>query len=38
MIRVMTLALDRVGKDLNSIKGGGACHLQEKILAEAADT
>lgn len=28
----------RVDKDLNAIKGGGACHLREKVLAEAADT
>jgi ribose 5-phosphate isomerase A len=28
----------RVDKDLNCIKGGGACHLREKVLAEAADT
>jgi len=29
---------NRVDKDLNAIKGGGACHLREKVLAEAADT
>ncbi|KAI0083881.1 ribose-5-phosphate isomerase [Irpex rosettiformis] len=29
---------DEVDKDLNSIKGGGACQLREKVLAEAADT
>lgn len=29
---------DRVDGDLNCIKGGGACHLREKVLAEAADT
>jgi hypothetical protein len=29
---------NRVDKDLNCIKGGGACHLREKVLAEAADT
>lgn len=28
----------RVDKDLNSIKGGGACQLREKVLAEAANT
>ena len=28
----------RVDHDLNCIKGGGACHLREKVLAEAADT
>ena len=26
----------RVDHDLNCIKGGGACHLREKVLAEAA--
>ncbi|KAH9944649.1 ribose 5-phosphate isomerase A-domain-containing protein [Amylocystis lapponica] len=29
---------DEVDYDLNAIKGGGACHLREKVLAEAADT
>lgn len=29
---------DEVDKDLNCIKGGGACHLREKVLAEAART
>ncbi|KIP03655.1 hypothetical protein PHLGIDRAFT_110604 [Phlebiopsis gigantea 11061_1 CR5-6] len=29
---------DEVDNDLNCIKGGGACHLREKVLAEAADT
>ncbi|KAK7689600.1 ribose-5-phosphate isomerase rki1 [Cerrena zonata] len=29
---------DEVDGDLNCIKGGGACHLREKVLAEAADT
>ncbi|KAG6837400.1 ribose-5-phosphate isomerase rki1 [Arthromyces matolae] len=28
----------RVDNDLNCIKGGGACHLREKIVAEAAST
>ncbi len=28
----------RVDSNLNSIKGGGACQLREKVLAEAADT
>lgn len=28
----------RVDLDLNCIKGGGGCHLREKVLAEAADT
>lgn len=30
--------LSRVDNALNSIKGGGACQLREKVLAEAADT
>ncbi|KIM80104.1 hypothetical protein PILCRDRAFT_822618 [Piloderma croceum F 1598] len=29
---------DEVDRDLNCIKGGGACHLREKVLAEAAKT
>ncbi|KAG2743758.1 nagb/rpia/CoA transferase-like protein [Suillus brevipes Sb2] len=29
---------DEVDLDLNCIKGGGACHLREKVLAEAAKT
>ncbi|ORX33509.1 ribose 5-phosphate isomerase A-domain-containing protein [Kockovaella imperatae] len=29
---------DEVDDELNSIKGGGACQLREKVLAEAADT
>ncbi|TFY51226.1 hypothetical protein EVG20_g11101, partial [Dentipellis fragilis] len=29
---------DEVDGDLNCIKGGGACHLREKVLAEAAVT
>ncbi|KAG5351967.1 hypothetical protein C0989_004370 [Termitomyces sp. Mn162] len=29
---------DEVDKNLNSIKGGGACHLREKVVAEAAST
>ncbi|KAG8824254.1 ribose-5-phosphate isomerase rki1 [Serendipita sp. 399] len=29
---------DEVDEDLNCIKGGGACHLREKVLAEAAET
>ena len=28
----------RVDTQLNCIKGGGACHLREKVLAEAATT
>jgi len=29
---------DEVDAQLNCIKGGGACHLREKVLAEAAET
>ncbi|KAG6879406.1 hypothetical protein C0992_002888 [Termitomyces sp. T32_za158] len=29
---------DEVDKNLNCIKGGGACHLREKVIAEAAST
>lgn len=29
---------DEVDRHLNCIKGGGACHLREKVLAEAAET
>ncbi|KAF8649065.1 hypothetical protein AX16_006038 [Volvariella volvacea WC 439] len=29
---------DEVDENLNCIKGGGACHLREKVLAEAAKT
>ncbi|EIN05488.1 hypothetical protein PUNSTDRAFT_107172 [Punctularia strigosozonata HHB-11173 SS5] len=29
---------DEVDKDLNCVKGGGACHLREKVIAEAAET
>ena len=29
---------DEVDDGLNAIKGGGACHLREKVLAEAANT
>lgn len=29
---------DRVDNELHSIKGGGACQLREKVLAEAATT
>ncbi|KAI8453303.1 ribose-5-phosphate isomerase [Phakopsora pachyrhizi] len=28
---------DEIDSDLNAIKGGGACHLREKVLAEAAE-
>ena len=34
----LTLVCDRVDHNLNCIKGGGACHLREKVLAEAAET
>jgi hypothetical protein len=30
--------LSRVDLELNCIKGGGACHLREKVIAEAANT
>lgn len=30
--------LRRVDAELNCIKGGGGCHLREKVLAEAAET
>jgi ribose 5-phosphate isomerase len=30
--------MGRVDDQLNSIKGGGACQLREKVLAEAAET
>ncbi|KAJ2933110.1 hypothetical protein H1R20_g3983, partial [Candolleomyces eurysporus] len=29
---------DEVDRNLNCIKGGGACHLREKVIAEAAET
>ncbi|TEB30945.1 ribose-5-phosphate isomerase [Coprinellus micaceus] len=29
---------DEVDRELNLIKGGGACHLREKVIAEAAET
>lgn len=29
---------DEVDSKLNCIKGGGACHLREKVIAEAAQT
>lgn len=32
------LTLNRIDANLNCIKGGGACHLREKVLAEAAKT
>lgn len=38
VIDVTVDGADEVDKDLNAIKGGGACHLREKVLAEAADT
>lgn len=41
-MRVLTDPLSRtfrrVDDNLNSIKGGGACQLREKVLAEAAET
>jgi hypothetical protein len=30
--------VNRIDHELNCIKGGGACHLREKVLAEAAKT
>lgn len=30
--------LNRIDSSLNAIKGGGACQLREKVLAEAAKT
>ncbi len=30
--------IPRVDNQLNAIKGGGACQLREKVLAEAAET
>ena len=30
--------MERVDEKLHSIKGGGACQLREKVLAEAAET
>lgn len=35
---MLILASLRVDSNLNSIKGGGACQLREKVLAEAAET
>ena len=35
---IFSMILHRVDHDLNCIKGGGACHLREKVLAEAAET
>jgi ribose 5-phosphate isomerase A len=32
------LIIGRVDDQLNAIKGGGACQLREKVLAEAAKT
>jgi len=34
----INLHLSRVDHALNCVKGGGACHLREKVLAEAATT
>ncbi|KAI0713241.1 ribose 5-phosphate isomerase [Earliella scabrosa] len=38
LIDVTIDGADEVDHDLNCIKGGGGCHLREKVLAEAADT
>lgn len=38
LIDVTIDGADEVDETLNCIKGGGACHLREKVLAEAADT
>ena len=35
---LLIFTIVRVDKSLNCIKGGGACQLQEKVLAEAAKT
>ena len=35
---IFSMISHRVDHDLNCIKGGGACHLREKVLAEAAET
>lgn len=37
MIDVTIDGADDVDWALNAIKGGGACHLREKVLAEAAE-
>jgi hypothetical protein len=36
--KLLSLTIVRVDLDLNCIKGGGACQLREKVLAEAANT
>jgi len=38
IIDVTVDGADEVDQYLNCIKGGGGCHLREKVLAEAADT
>jgi len=38
VINVTIDGADEVDTALNCIKGGGACHLREKVLAEAAET
>lgn len=38
LIDVTLDGADEVDDALNAIKGGGACHLREKVLAEAAKT
>ena len=35
---LLIFTIVRVDKSLNCIKGGGACQLREKVLAEAAKT
>jgi ribose 5-phosphate isomerase A len=37
LIDVTLDGADEVDDNLNAIKGGGACHLREKVLAEAAN-
>jgi len=38
LLEINVLTLYRVDHLLNCVKGGGACHLREKVLAEAATT
>lgn len=35
IITEIKILFNRVDINLNAIKGGGACHLREKVLAEA---
>lgn len=37
-VRIVKVEACRVDADLSCIKGGGACQLREKVLAEAART